>query len=160
MIIGHINQLQAAGLSAVFCQAIEQALHAEIAWREPGSYPLQGEQLFVNVMQFETQRAEDKRAELHAEYIDIQILLEGEEQIHCGLVGSARACEEWHQEEDYQLCHRIDNEQILTLTPGMFVVFMPGEPHKPGCYATQPGRVKKAVIKLHHHALADLHSRL
>ncbi|WP_337019256.1 N-acetylneuraminate anomerase [Leclercia sp. AS011] len=149
MIVGDINQLQAAGLPAAFCQAIDQALSAGMANLEPGSYPLQGERVFVNVMAFATQRAEEKRAELHRSYIDIQILLEGEEQIYYGLAGSARACDAWHEEEDYQLCSRIDKEQSLRLTPGMFAVFMPGEPHKPGCYTTQSGMIKKAVIKVH-----------
>lgn len=58
MIVGDINRLQAAGLSTVFCQAIDQALSAGLAQLAPGSYPLQGEKMFVNVMQFETQRAE------------------------------------------------------------------------------------------------------
>jgi len=153
MIVGHLNQLQAAGLSAAFCQAIDQALRAEIAHNAPGSYPLEGEALFVNVMQFDTQRAEDKRAELHRRYIDIQIVLEGEERIYYGLTGSARECDEWHEQEDYQLCQRIEHEQSLTLKPGMFAIFMPGEPHKPGCHTTQPVRLKKAVIKLLHSAV-------
>jgi len=160
MIVGDIDRLQAAGLSTVFCQAIDQALSAGLAQLAPGSYPLQGEQMFVNVMQFETQRAEQKRAELHRNYIDIQILLEGEEHIYYGLAGSARACDAWHEEEDYQLCDRIGNEQCLTLKPGMFAIFMPGEPHKPGCFTAKPGMLKKAVIKLHHRALTDLHNRL
>ena len=149
MIVGDIKQLHAAGLPAAFCQAIDQALSAGIANLEAGSYPLQGERVFVNVMAFATQRAEEKRAELHRSYIDIQILLEGEEQIYYGLGGSARECDAWHEEEDYQLCQRIENEQSLTLTPGMFAVFMPGEPHKPGCTLTRPGTIKKAVIKVH-----------
>lgn len=160
MILGDINRMQAAGLSAVFCQAIDQALSAGLAQLAPGSYPLQGEEMWVNVMQFATQRAEEKRAELHRAYIDIQILLEGEEHIYFGLAESARACDEWHEEEDYQLCDRIENQQSVTLKPGMFAIFMPGEPHKPGCFTTRPGTVKKAVIKLHHRALTDLHSIL
>ena len=153
MIVGDINQLQAAGLPAAFCQAIDQALSAGIANLAPGSYPLQGETVFVNVMQFATQRAEEKRAELHRSYIDIQILLEGEERIYYGLAGSARERDAWHEEEDYQLCQQIDNEQSLMLKPGMFAVFMPGEPHKPGCPVTQPEMIKKAVIKVHHSLL-------
>lgn len=149
MIVGDIRQLQAAGLPAAFCQAIDQALSAGIANLEPGSYPLQGDKVFVNVMAFATQRAEDKRAELHRGYIDIQILLEGEERIYYGLAGSARECDAWHEEEDYQLCQHIENEQSVTLKLGMFAVFMPGEPHKPGCYRTRSGMVKKAVIKVH-----------
>ncbi len=149
MIVGDINQLQAAGLPAAFCQAVDQALSAGIASLAPGSYPLQGERVFVNVMQFATQPPEEKRAELHRNYIDIQILLEGEERIYYGLAGSARACEAWHEQEDYQLCQQTESEQTLTLKPGMFAVFMPGEPHKPGCTVTQPGMIRKAVIKVH-----------
>ena len=160
MIVGDINRMQAAGLSAVFCQAIDRALSAGLSQLAPGSYPLQGEEMFVNVMQFATQRPEDKRAELHRSYIDIQILLEGEEQIDFGLAGSARDCDEWHEEEDYQLCDRIADRQSLTLKPGMFAIFMPGEPHKPGCCTATPGMIKKAVIKLHHRALTEFHSTL
>ncbi len=40
MIVGDINRLQAAGLSTVFCQAIDQALSAGLAQLAPGSYPL------------------------------------------------------------------------------------------------------------------------
>jgi len=75
MIVGDINQFQAAGLPAAFCQAVDQALSAGIASLAPGSYPLQEETVFVNVMQFATQPPEEKRAELHRNYIDIQILL-------------------------------------------------------------------------------------
>jgi YhcH/YjgK/YiaL family protein len=39
-----------------------------------------------------------------------------------------------HVEDDYQLCAAIDGEQVVTLTPGMFAIFMPGEPHKPGVW--------------------------
>jgi len=70
-------------------------------------------------------------------------------RIYYGLAGSARACDAWHEQEDYQLCQQTENEQALTLKPGMFAVFMPGEPHKPGCPVTQPGMIRKAVIKVH-----------
>lgn len=82
------------------------------------------------------------------QYIDIQLLLTGEERILFGVVGSACECEELHGEEDYQLCRRIHEQQSITLTPGMFSVFMPGEPHKPGCMVGEPGEIKKAVVKV------------
>lgn len=102
----------------------------------------------MNVMQFVTQRPEEKQAELHRRYIDIQILLAGEEQIYYGASGSARECGDWHESDDYQLCRTMTEEQCLTLTAGEFVIFMPGEPHKPGCSLTAPQEIKKVVIKL------------
>ena len=38
----------------------------------------------MNVMQFATQEPKQKKAELHAQYIDIQLLLAGEERIFWG----------------------------------------------------------------------------
>ena len=42
----------------------------------------------------------------------------------------------------------IENEQAIILKPGMFAVFMPGEPHKPGCVVGEPGEIKKVVVKI------------
>ena len=53
-----------------------------------------------------------------------------------------------HAEDDYQLCNHITDEQALTLKPGRFAIFMPGEPHKPGCAVGDPGEIKKVVIKV------------
>ena len=79
----------------------------------------------MNVMRFATQPAESKKAELHEKFIDIQILLEGEETIHYGMVDSARECETWHHEEDYRLCSTIADQQQVVLKPGMLAIFLP-----------------------------------
>lgn len=85
---------------------------------------------------------------MHEQYIDIQLLLNGEERILFGMAGTARQCEEFHHEDDYQLCSAIENEQAIILKPGMFAVFMRGEPHKPGCVVGEPGEIKKVVVKI------------
>ncbi len=77
----------------------------------------EGTDIFMNVMQFATQEPKQKKAELHAQYIDIQLLLAGEERIFFGVMGSARACEEMHSAEDYQLCRHINDEQSIVLKP-------------------------------------------
>ncbi len=41
-----------------------------------------------------------------------------------------------------------ENEQAIILKPGMFAVFMPREPHKPGCVVGEPGEIKKVVVKV------------
>lgn len=97
----------------------------------------------MNVMHFTTQSPEQKKAELHQQYIDIQMLLSGEERILFGMTDSARQCEEVHIEDDYQLCSQIADEQAMVLKPGKFVIFMPGEPHKPGCVVQAPMDIKR-----------------
>lgn len=148
MILGDLQSLSAAGLPPVLLDALTLALAADVQNNAPGRYVLKGDDLFMNVMQFATQPPQEKKAELHECYIDIQLLLAGEERILFGLPGSARQCEDVHVEEDYQLCSEIADEQVVTLKPEMFAVFMPGEPHKPGCVVKDAVEIKKVVIKV------------
>ncbi|QLR79832.1 YhcH/YjgK/YiaL family protein [Citrobacter freundii] len=148
MISDALNSLPSAGLHPVLQQALTLAIAANPQEKTPGRYALQGENIFMNVMHFTTQSPEQKKAELHQQYIDIQMLLSGEERILFGMTDSARQCEEVHIEDDYQLCSQIADEQAMVLKPGKFVIFMPGEPHKPGCVVQAPMDIKKVVIKV------------
>ncbi|CAH6660602.1 N-acetylneuraminate anomerase [Pseudocitrobacter vendiensis] len=154
MVTGDIQSLAAAGLHPVLAEALTLALTARPQEKSPGRYELRGDDIFMNVMTFATQPAESKKAELHAQYVDIQLLLSGEERILFGVAGAARQCEEVHTDEDYQLCSAIENEQAVTLKPGMFAVFMPGEPHKPGCTVALSQEIKKTVVKVRASLLA------
>ncbi|HIB3091324.1 TPA: N-acetylneuraminate anomerase [Escherichia coli] len=148
MMMGEVQSLPSAGLHPALQDALTLALAARPQEKAPGRYELQGDNIFMNVMTFNTQSPVEKKAELHEQYIDIQLLLNGEERILFGMAGTARQCEEFHHEDDYQLCSTIDNEQAIILKPGMFAVFMPGEPHKPGCVVGKPGEIKKVVVKV------------
>ncbi|MGY0155743.1 N-acetylneuraminate anomerase [Edwardsiella tarda] len=148
MMLGDVQGLNEAGLHPQLHAALCRALAATPADKEPGRYALDGDDIFMNVMQLTTQSPQEKAAELHADYIDIQLLLRGEERILYGCAGTARDCEAWHEEEDYQLCQQIAHEQCVTLHPGMFAIFMPGEPHKPGCRVGEAQAIAKVVIKV------------
>lgn len=146
MMMGKASVL--SGLHPVLAEALTQAIAAWPQDKAPGRYELQGDDIFMNVMTFATQPPEQKKAELHEQYIDIQLLLAGEERILYGVAGSARQCEERHVEDDYQLCSAIEGMQRLDLKPGMYAVFMPGEPHKPGCAVKESEEIKKVVVKV------------
>lgn len=148
MMSDELRSLPSAGLHPVLQQALTLAVAANPQEKTPGRYALQGDNIFMNVMQFATQSPEQKKAELHQQYIDIQVLLSGEERILFGMTDSARQREEMHVEDDYQLCSQIADEQAIVLKPGRFVIFMPREPHKPGCVVQAPMDIKKVVIKV------------
>ncbi|MBB8810926.1 N-acetylneuraminate anomerase [Escherichia coli] len=148
MMMGEVQSLPSARLHPALQDALTLALAARPQEKAPGRYELQGDNIFMNVMTFNTQSPVEKKAELHEQYIDIQLLLNGEERILFGTAGTARQCEEFHHEDDYQLCSAIENEQAIILKPGMFAVFMPGEPHKPGCVVGEPDEIKKVVVKV------------
>ncbi|CRF58765.1 YhcH/YjgK/YiaL family protein [Salmonella enterica subsp. enterica serovar Typhi] len=154
MMMGEVQSLPSCGLHPRLLDALTLALAARPQEKAPGRYELQGDNIFMNIMQLTTQMPAGKKAELHEQYIDIQLLLTGVERIAFGMSGAARQCEEMHVEEDYQLCSQIADEQTITLQAGMFAVFMPGEPHKPGCAVGEPDDIKKVVVKVRASLLA------
>ncbi len=85
---------------------------------------------------------------MHEQYIDIQLLLNGEERILFGMAGTARQCEEFHHEDDYQLCSAIENEQTIILKPGMFAVFMLENRINRDALLANFGEIKKVVVKV------------
>ncbi len=148
MMMGEVRALSLSGIHPVLQDALMLGVAAWPQDKPPGRYALQGDDIFMNVMEFATQLPEQKKAELHTCYIDIQLLLAGEERIQYGVSGSARQCEEQHAEDDYQLCSLIHGMQQIDMKPGMYAIFMPGEPHKPGCVVTESEEIKKVVIKV------------
>lgn len=150
MLFGHISDVAIMPeMNLVLRNIIEKALALDPLSLEPGSYPIDDNDVFMNVMSFETQSREQKCAELHHRYIDIQILLSGEEVIDYGVRHSAKNATVYHKDDDYQLTDTIENCQTLSLTPSMFAVFMPYEPHRPGIASEQGNSIlKKAVIKV------------
>lgn len=156
MILGKISDISVqTGLSSSLRAIIEQALTRDLATLDAGRYVIDGEDIFINVMAFDTSAAESKRYELHREYLDIQILLSGTERIDFGLEGSAQQPDIYHEDDDYLLCDSLEQRQTLHMVPGMFAIFLPNEPHKPGCMVNDSQKIKKAVIKVHHSLLAN-----
>ncbi len=103
----------------------------------------------MNVMSFETSPAEGKKAELHRKFIDIQLLIEGEEAIEYGLSQPNLALyDEYREEDDYQLTPEIENKNVVVLKPNMFAIFLPNEPHKPGNAVNENKLLKKLVVKV------------
>ncbi|HDL5806377.1 N-acetylneuraminate anomerase, partial [Mannheimia haemolytica] len=103
----------------------------------------------MNVMSFETTPAEGKKAELHRKFIDIQLLIDGEEMIEYGLSQpDLSKYDEYRDEDDYQLTAEIDDKNNLILKPNMFAIFLPYEPHKPGNSVNGNKTLKKLVVKV------------
>ncbi|ANF73875.1 hypothetical protein A6046_07610 [[Haemophilus] ducreyi] len=104
----------------------------------------------MNVMEFETSSAEDKKAEIHRKFIDIQLLIDGQKMIEYGLrQPDLTEYDEYHEEGDYQLTNTIEHKNSVVLQPNMFAIFLPYEPHKPG--NSLDGKslpIRKLVVKV------------
>lgn len=155
MILGKISDLNLqTGMAPQLLTIIKQALALRPETLSAGRYEIDGENIFMNVMQLDTAEPQSKRYEQHREYIDVQMLFSGQERMDCGPTGADVEPDSYQENDDYQLCDEINPCQTVHLQPGMFVVFFPGEPHKPGCISGTAQAICKALIKVHHRCLA------
>lgn len=104
----------------------------------------------MNVVEQETVATESKQAELYRQYIDIQVLISGRECIEYGVnFPDLSLYDDYRETEDYQLTADIANKSAVILSPKMFAVFFPYEPHKPCCHVQgEPVTLKKLVAKI------------
>ncbi|TDQ59580.1 YhcH/YjgK/YiaL family protein [Mesocricetibacter intestinalis] len=138
------------GLPKVIAATCEYLNRLDLSALSPGRHDI-SDQIYMNVMETDTQPAAERPAELHRRHADIQVLISGEEAMEYGITQpDLSRYEVYHEAEDYQLTpHAIEYKQTLTLRPKMFVVYLPYEEHKPCCNAGESSqRIKKLVVKI------------
>lgn len=154
MIYGSLyNPRFGRGLSPVLANILNTVRQYDLPGLALGRHEIDGDRVFMNVMELVTEPAESKRAEIHQEYLDIQILIGGEERIDYGLPGSWDSDDPYDASKDLQMLDIKRSPQTLNLTPGMYVIFFPLEPHKPGCQVRGAKNIKKVVVKVHYELL-------
>ena len=124
---------------AAIATALEFLAKPETAELPVGRYELDGDNIFVLI--------QDKRAESHRNYIDIQYLFTGKEvqgyaPLLPGVTGEEPAG------KDNIFYDTVENEQFVTLHPGEFTVFFTNDIHRPNCTMDEPVNIHKAVVKI------------
>jgi len=104
---------------------------------------------FVNVQGYTTQARELCTWENHPETIDIQYMIEGMEAIDLTAVEALGEPTAFKPESDTQkFAANAGPATELLLRAGDFVIFLPGEAHRPKVAVHEPAGVSKLVVKI------------
>lgn len=112
---------------------------------ENGRTIIDGENVFVNVMDADLRDADGAAFEYHRRYADLQIDLSGSE--HWGWASEGKPEGEFSTESDVGFASGPEHAGG-ELGEGRFVIFFPGELHKPSCRTPGCDHVRKAVVKI------------
>lgn len=105
------------------------------------------ENVYANVEEYITK--ESGFFEAHKDYIDIQLLLTGEEQIQVTDKDALEIKEEYDSNRDIAFFYDGDsNVTNITLSKGWFAILYPHEAHKPQLTFKETQKVKKVVVKI------------
>jgi biofilm protein TabA len=113
--------------------------------------PIRGEdEIFALVQRYTPQMRKDAVFEAHRKYIDVQLVIEGVEQMWWVPLSQSKETSRYDDEKDF--ASYVASEALpasLLVSAGMFAIFMPHDAHKPGiAIKGLPGEVKKVVVKV------------
>ena len=152
MIITSINSPDLANyakLNPYFAQAFEEIKKMLENGIEKGRTEFVGDKLYANVSEYDTKLLEKALYEAHKDYIDIQVILEGEEIIGYDTEDKLTATTEYVPGDDYILYALNDEYASVRIGKGEMAIIFPDEPHAPGMSIdNKPAHVKKAVVKV------------
>ena len=114
---------------------------------QKGKFTMNEEAVFGIGLEYYTKEASEGLWEAHKKYLDVHLILEGEEEIHISDIVHCSATMAFDYENDYQLFDA-SMEQEVTLKKGDFLALYPNEVHKTGVKVTETVGVKKVVFKI------------
>jgi biofilm protein TabA len=111
----------------------------------PGRYPIVGDDLFVIVENVAGRSREEAKLECHRKYIDIQLVLEGMDEMGWKALADCREpVADYSAEKDIQFFRDTPASWIAT-PPGAFCIFFPEDAHAPLVAA---GNIRKLIFKI------------
>ncbi|HAS6215957.1 TPA: DUF386 family protein [Vibrio vulnificus] len=150
MFVGKTTELAFTScLSSNLKQIIAQVVAKLAEPIEDGRHELDGDNAFFLVMSDHTQPLAFRKSECHQRYLDVQILLSGKETFGYSLLPFAALDEDYLAARDLAFSHHVVDEKFVTLGENEFIIFPPGQPHRPLIAPEGEGSpVRKVVIKV------------
>ena len=152
MIAGRIADAnkQQSILPAAVVRALEAVQKVDPLKLEPGKYEVEGDKLFYLVQDVELRTMEESRAEAHRQYADIQIPCSTNERYGFALPQpELPIADDQLKEKDLAFFPTPVGESFIDITPGMYLVFLPNELHRPCLAIGKKETIRKIVVKVH-----------
>lgn len=110
-----------------------------------GRYEIDGERVYGIVAREPGRRKEDEQLEIHERYVDIQLILEGIDEMGWKPRALCRQpVGEYNHASDYQI-FADEPDAWVTVKSGLFVIFFPKDAHMP---LISSGNIHKVVVKV------------
>lgn len=147
MIFGNIKQLEEYPfLEERVKECFSYAKEHDLLSFEKGSHEIDGDDLFVNIVEYETTEAKNRFWEAHKLYLDIHLMLSGAEQIDLNFIQNMELGE-FVPKDDF-LPMEGKKQASVVLTEGDFLICYPSDGHRTAVAADGSEKIKKAIFKV------------
>lgn len=147
MIFGNIQNLEEYPfLEEQIKECFTYAREHELVSYEKGSHEIDGDRLFVNVVEYTTTTAEERFWEAHRQYLDLHLMLRGTEQIDLNFIQNMDV-KEFVKKDDFLPMDGEKNSSVI-LRDGDFMICYPSDGHRTAVAVDGPETIKKAIFKI------------
>jgi YhcH/YjgK/YiaL family protein len=146
MILSTLSQSDRyAALHPLFPRAFEYIRNTGLLSLAPGRYPIAGDDLFVIVENAPGRTRAEAKLECHRKYIDIQLVLEGNDEMGWkALADCSDPVSDYSAEKDIRFFSDAPASWIST-PPGAFCIFFPEDAHAP---LVSAAFIRKVIFKI------------
>ena len=150
MVFGNIRDLKDFGyLEENVRKCFDYAREHDLLSYEKGSHPIDGDELFVNIVEYETTTPENRFWEAHRQYLDLHFMLRGPEQIDVNFIDNMEQ-KEFVEKDDFLPLEGDPNSHVV-LNAGDFLLCYPADAHRTAVQVGAPATIKKAIFKIRIH---------
>ncbi len=111
-------------------------------------HDIDGDNLYAPISEYLTKNEEDAKFEAHKNYIDIQYVISGTEQMSVApLSALAEVLTPYDATKDVEFM-TVSNASHFTATPDRFFIFFPSDIHRPSVKIGENSQVRKVVVKV------------
>lgn len=146
MIVSNLqNSWRIEGLHPSFKTLFDYVKSHDLLHAELGRIEIDGNNLFINNVNPECVDKEKQVLELHRDYIDVHILLEGSEALGWKAVEDLTSEVKAYEEDGDCALYSDDPTIWVDLQPGQFAIVYPEDPHAP---VVGKGKIRKLIAKV------------
>ena len=147
MIFDHIDNIgNYIGISKNLDDAIFLIQNHKLETAELGKVVIREDQLFYLVQAYETKPFEKANLEAHLKYIDLQLMVDGDEMMAYGNINALQLLTPYNENVD---AHFFGGDiQKIHVKKDYFAIFFPNDAHQPGLATDASQAVKKVVVKI------------
>ncbi len=147
MIFGNTTQLSDYEfLDAQIKECFEYAKNHDLLQYEKGTHEIDGDRLFVNIVEYETTEVTNRFWEAHRNYLDVHLMLKGQEQIDLNFIENMEQ-KEFVEKDDFLPLEGGKNGEVI-LRDQDFLICYPHDGHRTAVAVERPEMIKKAIFKV------------
>ncbi len=135
-------------LSSAIARGIDFVKSADLNALAVGRHEVDGERVYAVVFDYDTSAKGTGRWETHRRYIDLQLLIRGEETILVGDVDHLVGATDYDPAKDARFYESAKRSLPIVLVPGVFSIFFPHDGHRATLAVSEPAAIRKLVVKI------------